>query len=134
MAGAEFALDVLASEVIAQARRPELLLAGGVRWTTKVVLFPVRFIFTAETGREGTNDAAATHYLARPDAPGAAVVSAARGWRTDPPAPDHALALLRAGLLPLYLHYLDDHANRLTSVGHPQLAEAFRQWRTRLIG
>jgi hypothetical protein len=62
-----------------------LLLAAGVRWTTKIVLFPVRFLFTAETGREGTNDAAATHYLARPDAPGAAAVS----------DPDHAVALLR---------------------------------------
>jgi hypothetical protein len=36
--------------------------------------------------------------------------------------------------LPLYLHYLDDHANRLTSAGRPELAEAFRQWRTQLIG
>jgi hypothetical protein len=134
VAGAEYALEVLASDVIAQARQPELLLAEGIRWTTKIVLFPVRFLFTAETGREGTNDAAATHYVARPDAPGAAVVSAALGWRTDPPDPDHALAMLRAGLLPLYLHYLDDHANRLTSAGRPELAEAFRQWRTRLIG
>jgi hypothetical protein len=70
VAGAEFALDVLASDVIGQARQPELLLAGGIRWTTKIVLFPVRFLFTAETGREGTNDAAVTDYLARPVAPG----------------------------------------------------------------
>jgi hypothetical protein len=134
VAGAEFALKTLASDVIAQARQPELLLAGGIRWTTKIALFPVRFLFTAETGREGTNDAAVTHYLARPAMPGADVVSAALGWRTDPPDPDRAVALLRAGLLPLYLHYLDDHANRLTSAGRPELAEAFRQWRSRLIG
>ena len=133
MAGAEFALEALASDVLARARRPELLLAAGVRWTTKIVLFPVRFLFTAETGREGTNDAAATHYVARANAPGAAVVSAALGWRVDPPDPDHALALLRAGLLPLYLHNLDDHASRLTAAGRPELAEAFGQWRTRLI-
>lgn len=133
VAGAEFALEALASDVPAQARRPELLLAAGIRWTTKIVLFPVRFLFTAETGREGTNDAAAAHYIARPDAPGAALVSAALGWRTDPPNPDHALALLRAGLVPLYLHYLDDHASRLTSSGRSELAEAFAHWRTRLI-
>jgi hypothetical protein len=134
VAGAEFALETLASDVPAQARQPELLLAAGIRWTTKIVLFPVRFLFTAETGREGTNDAAVTDYLARPAAPGAGVVTAALGWRTDPPDLDHALALLRAGLLPLYLHYFDDHTNRLTSAGHPELAEAFRQWRSRLIG
>ncbi len=134
VAGAEFALKTLASDVIAQARQPELLLAEGRRRTTKIVLFPVRFLFTAETGREGTNDAAVTDYLARPAMPGAGVVSAALDWRTDPPDRDHALALLRAGLLPLYLHYLDDHTNRLTSAGRPELAEAFRQWRSRLIG
>jgi hypothetical protein len=133
VAGAEFALETLASDVLVQARRPELLLEAGIRWTTKIVLFPVRFLFTAETGREGTNDAAAAHYLARADAPGAAIVSAALGWRTDRPDPDHALAQLRTGLLPLYLHYLDDHASRLTSAGRPELAEAFRDWRTRLI-
>lgn len=133
VAGAEFALEALASDVLAWARRPELLLAAGVRWTTKIVLFPVRFLFTAETGREGTNDAAVTHYLARADAPGAAVVSAALGWRMDPPDPDHALALLRVGLLPLYLHYLDDHTSRLTAARRPELAEKFGQWRTRLI-
>ena len=54
-------------------------------------------------------------------------------YGVDPPDPDHALALLRAGLLPLYLHYLDDHASRLTAAGRPELAEAFGQWWTRLI-
>ncbi|MDQ3899995.1 MAG: hypothetical protein M3319_05930, partial [Actinomycetota bacterium] len=47
--------------------------------------------------------------------------------------PDHALTLLRAGLLPLYLHYLDDHAGRLTAARRPELAEKFGQWRTRLV-
>jgi hypothetical protein len=133
VAGAEFALDALADDVLAQAPRPELVLAAGIRWTTKIVLFPVRFLFTAETGREGTNGAAAAHYAARANAPGAALVAAAFGWRTVPPDSDHALALLRTGLLPLYRHYLDDHARRLMSSGHPDLAEAFRRWRTRLI-
>jgi hypothetical protein len=65
VAGAEFALDALADHIIDQASRPESLLAAGIRWTTKIVLFPVRFLFTAETGQEGTNHAAVTHYLAR---------------------------------------------------------------------
>jgi hypothetical protein len=36
---------------LARAHRPDLLVTAGVRWTTKIVLFPVRFLFTAETGR-----------------------------------------------------------------------------------
>jgi hypothetical protein len=132
VAGAEFALDALAEHVIDQVPRPDSLLAGGIRWTTKIVLFPVRFLFTAETGHEGTNHAAVTHYLAHRDAPAAALVSAALGWRTDPPEGDHALAMLRAHLLPLYRHYLDDHIERLTAAVHPELAEAFLRWRTAL--
>ena len=89
---------------MAHAHRPDLLVTAGVRWATKIVLFPVRFLFTAETGREGTNDAAAHYYLAQDQAPGAALVAAALGWRTNPPAQEHAIAMLRDGLLPLYLH------------------------------
>jgi hypothetical protein len=132
VAGAEFALDALAEHVIDDAPRPESLLAGGIRWTTKIVLFPVRFLFTAETGHEGTNHAAVTHYLTQHDAPAAALVSAALDWRTDPPDPDDALALLRADLLPLYRHFLDDHIERLTAAGRPELAQAFLRWRTGL--
>lgn len=82
MTGAQFALDTLAEDVITHAHRADLLAATGVRWTTKIVLFPVRFLFTAETGEEGTNDVAAHHYLARTEAPGAPLVAAALDWRT----------------------------------------------------
>jgi hypothetical protein len=133
VSGAQFALDVIAADVVAQVHRPELLVIAGLRWTTKIVLFPVRFLFTAETGREGTNEAAAAHYLAQPMPPGAALVAAAQSWRTEPPARDHALAMLRAGLLPLYLHYLDDYRRRLAACGATQLAQAFGNWRSRLF-
>jgi hypothetical protein len=56
--------------VLTQAPHPDSLAAGGIRWTTKIVLFPVRFLFTAETGQEGTNHAAVAHYLAQRDPPG----------------------------------------------------------------
>ena len=38
---------------------------------TKIVLFPVRFLFTAETDRVGTNALAAEHCLASVYAPAA---------------------------------------------------------------
>lgn len=44
--------------MLARARDPDTLVAAGVRWTTKIVLFPARFVYTADTGREGTNEAA----------------------------------------------------------------------------
>jgi hypothetical protein len=152
--GAEFALDYLAgvrrpgalpAEGLGSMRRagedaieeilsPDLLLARGVRRVTKLVLFPVRFMYTAATGRVGTNDAAVARYLRDDQAPSIGLVAAAFDWRRAPPR-DRAAAseLLREQMLPLYLYYIDDHLERLCSVGEVGLACAFREWRSLLV-
>jgi hypothetical protein len=130
VSGAEFALELLARDTAAELHDPERLLSRGVRWVTKVVLFPVRFLFTAQTGQEGTNDDAAARYLAG-DAPGSTLVAAALAWRTAPPEAGRAAVLLRE-LVPLYLHYIDDHSARLAAAGRADLAGSFRRWRSRL--
>ena len=129
VAGAEFALESLSAD---EPQRPELLLACGVRHVTKVVLFPVRFLYAAETGSVGTNPAAVEHHLAITKAPSRELVAAALGWRTTPPENDDALPLLRRELIPLYLFYIDDHVARLTEAGVPALARAFADWRERV--
>ena len=102
---------------------------------TKTVLFPVRFLFTAATGRVGTNEAAVTHYLSRGAARSPDLVAAAFGWRVTPPHDGHAAEkLLGRELLPLYLEYIDDHTTRLADLGRPDLAARFSDWRTALLG
>jgi hypothetical protein len=98
------------------------------------VLFPVRFLYTAMTGQVGTNDAAVDHYLERHEAPSVELVAAARSWRTgvlfeDRPAAD----LLSRELVPLYIHYIDDHIARLRALNRDDLSAAFQNWRERLI-
>ncbi|MCA1845349.1 MAG: hypothetical protein LC792_19585 [Actinobacteria bacterium] len=152
--GAEFALDFLGpgrdvadaatarfgsltpdgAAVIDEVRRPQHLVGQGPRHLTKIVLFPVRFLFTAATGRVGTNHGAVEHYLARPEAPARALVAAALEWRTAPPEDRAAAGLLERELLPLYLEYLDDHAARLGDLGRTDLVAAFAAWRERLTG
>jgi hypothetical protein len=153
--GAEFALDFLGPghgaaasvagglgsltpaghEVIDEVRHPETLVARGPRHLTKVVLFPVRFLFTAATGRVGTNHAAVDYYLANPEAVAPALAAAGLHWRTVPPDdPAAAVALLERELRPLYLEYIDDHTTRLGDLGQPELARAFTAWRRRLTG
>ena len=150
--GAEFALDYLAglrrpagwlarglaslrpAGAIEEIRSPDLLIAHGVRRLTKRVLFPVRFLYTAATGRVGTNAAAAARYLSDGKAPSTRLVAAALGWRTSQPTDEvAAAALLREQIVPLYLHYIADHITRLDSLGEVELAEAFREWRHRLV-
>ena len=116
-----------------EIRTPSRLVARGPRHLTKIVLFPVRFLFTAETGQVGTNRLAAERYLGNARGPSAALVSAASGWRAEPPAGDEAAALLGRELIPLYVHYIDDHIARLHAVGQHRLAGSFRRWRARLL-
>ena len=121
-------------DALEEIRHPELLLARGVRRLTKLVLFPVRFLFTAETGRGGTNAAAVAHYLAADAPPGAALVATALAWRTVPPENNETvLSLLEAEIVPLYLHYIDNQRALLAALGRHDLAEAFGQWRRRLL-
>jgi hypothetical protein len=133
IAGARFALDVLADDVVACARQPDRLVEGGIRWTTKLALFPARFLFTAETAREGTNEAAVQYYSELTGAPGTALVRAAFEWRANPPAAEHALAMLADDFVPLYVYYLTDYIRRLESIGESELAGAFVDWRARLL-
>ncbi|MGD0557006.1 MAG: hypothetical protein ABSA93_18760 [Streptosporangiaceae bacterium] len=139
VAGARFALDYLAGtrpaggDATEEIRDPDVLLGQGIRRVTKVVLFPVRFRYTAATGQIGTNHAAVASYLEDNRAPSTRLAAAALSWRTDPPADQSAASqLLRAELLPLYLHYIDDHIARLDSLAEVELATAFREWRDRL--
>jgi hypothetical protein len=152
--GAEFALDYLAgvrspasvgsvglgsmrlagAGAVEELRSPELLVGRGVRRVTKLVLFPVRFLYTAATGRVGTNDAAVAHYLDSGEAPSTELVAAARAWRTGSQF-EHgrAVELLGQQIVPLYIHYIDDHIERLGRLDCNDLADAFREWRERLI-
>jgi hypothetical protein len=152
-AGAEFALEFLAGvgstaelrgkgvgsmrpaadDAVEQLRHPDVLLARGVRHVTKLVLFPVRFLYTAETGLVGTNQSAAEHYLAGDRVPGTNLVAAALTWRSVPPDEAQAKALLQREMIPLYLHYIDDHRARLIGLGRHDLAEAFVEWRRRIV-
>ena len=100
---------------------------------TKLVLFPVRFMCTAATGRVGTNDEAVGWYLAAADLPAKPLVRVALAWRASAPEDrSAAIALLREHLVPLYLRYIDDHIDRLAAADEPELVHAFEQWRNRL--
>jgi predicted nucleotidyltransferase len=152
--GAQFALEFLAGvrpsqhaalgqlgsmqpageDAVEQIRCPDRLMAAGVRRLTKLALFPVRFLFTAATGRVGTNDAAVDWYVANDEAVSRRLVASALAWRSDEPTDHHATAaLLREELVPLYLHFIDDHITRLHAVGRSDLVSSFTDWRTRLM-
>jgi len=134
VSGAEFALHYLSGDgAVEEIRRPDLLVTRGVRPLTRLVLMPVRLLFTAQTARVGANAVSVATFLIDDRAPGRELVAAAHEWRTAPPTETSTVvALLRAGMVPLYLRFIDDHAGRLTRLGHGELAQAFERWRERL--
>jgi hypothetical protein len=41
--------------------------------------------------------------------------------------------MFSAELLPLYLHYIQNHSKRLQSLGQSELGRALMRWRERLV-
>jgi hypothetical protein len=88
-------------------------------------------LFTAETGREGTNPDAAALYEQQ-GRPGARLVTAALEWRAKLPDPASVASLLEAELASVYRHFVIEYARRLAGLDQPDLAAAFRDWASRL--
>jgi predicted nucleotidyltransferase len=134
--GSEFALWRLdRGDVAALLKDPAALLRTDPKTLTKLVLYPVRFLFTARTGEVGRNDAAVAHLVAAGASPASKLAAAALGWRSTPPAhsDSDAIRAIGAGLLPLYREFFLDHEPRLRACGQADLADAFEDWRHRLL-
>lgn len=133
---ARFATRLLADEqVVAEFHEPRRLLEDPV-YFTKAVLFPVRFLYSANetNGRAAKNDEAIAWYASQPQAVAKSLVHLAAGVRRgDPLDPEQAAPLLAEGLIPLYRSYLDDQASRLREANAPaELITAFARWETLL--
>lgn len=98
-------------------RDPAGLMAQGQRQVAKAVLFPVRFIYTAEVGGLAANPQAARHFLQtrQNTLPGTAqLVQAALEWREQGSvAQARILDLLHAELVRVYLNSLPESAAEL---------------------
>jgi hypothetical protein len=134
IAGAEFALARLdTDEVVAKLKDPQDLARSDRKSLTKLILFPVRFLFTARTGEVGRNEAAVEHFVGiRRDA-ASTLARMALEWRNTQPQAD-AVRAIAAGVLPLYEEFLLEHERRLRDYGRGELADAFARWRLKLRG
>ena len=111
-------------------KQPENLLNKGVRDLTKLILLPVRLLFTGRTGDIGPNDQAVAHFLKTESGPHADLVNAALVWRSKPPSEQdgEAFELIRHGLLPLYRLFVNEYRTLLKARGRLDLARAFNFW------
>ncbi len=116
---------LLGGDLLRKLRNPEEVLGEGARATTKLVLFPVRFLYTAECGRVGSNEDAADWYLGDRVRPGREVVAAAARWRRHGiPAAGHAPQLTTAALAGVYREFCRGYAVRLAPLNCPGTIES----------
>jgi hypothetical protein len=136
LAATEQALRGLSTpEVLAELADPAGLVARGARHLTKRILFPVRFLYTAQTGEIGRNHDAVAHFVRVESGPAVPLVDASLRWRETPPAADDAaaaVALVGAGMRPLYQRFVTDHVQRMQEYGEPALARRLAAWRAAL--
>jgi hypothetical protein len=118
-------VDIAGDDLLRKLRNPEEVFAEGVRATTKLVLFPVRFLYTAESGRVGSNEDAADWYLAGRARPSREVVAAAARWRRHGlPTAGDAPELTTAALAGVYREFCRDYARRLAPLGRSETIES----------
>jgi hypothetical protein len=115
-------------------RDPARLIALGCREVTKAVLFPVRFLFSADTGQAAANAQAVGHFLRSRNGAARDLVRAAADWRErgEFSAADRPLAQLNAGLLPLYRELITTYAQQLVDYGAPEQSTQLTEWWNRL--
>jgi hypothetical protein len=131
VSGAEFAYRILSGpESMAYLQGPEKLAAAPVRTLTKLSLYPIRFMYTARTGKVGINDEAVAHFLATTRGPAADLARRALSWRYNPPLPGarEVAEVLRHGVPALYRLFIEDYEARLREYGEPDLARTYRDW------
>jgi hypothetical protein len=128
----QFALEKLGSpEAIDDLHDPHALVSAGARHLTKRILFPVRFVFTADCHEIGTNEAAVAWYVASGYG-GHELVLRAANWRTRPFEVIEAERCVGAGIVAVYDTFLSTHIEHMTNFGEQELARDLRAWRDRL--
>jgi hypothetical protein len=132
---AEFMLAKLAlpeREELLQA--PRRLISLGCREVTKAVLFPVRFLYTLETGSAANNPKAVEWFVPRANGPVAALADAALEWRHRGTLGPEELTTrtLDAGLMPLYSMLAARYADALRELGETELSAGLDAWQERL--
>ena len=121
--GAELMVGKLInSETEALIRDPRRLVAASCREVTKLVLFPVRFLYTLETGRADGNAPAVRWYESRRGVPAARLAAAALEWRSRGLDRSATPRLLEAELGPLYGELISAYALALPKYGRADLA------------
>lgn len=127
---ARFAAHRFDQSTVELIRHPEVLLGKGVRDVTKLVLFPVRFLFTLHTGEVGHNDDAVDWYAGHGSQ--ADLVRAAGRWRHDGLPAERPAELTPDALAALYREFVDAYLPVVDAPEHADVRTRLTEFRAAL--
>lgn len=136
ISGAEFALSKLrGSEVMKEINQPKLIYNKGTRHSTKIVLFPVRLLYTAITGNIGQNENAINYYANGYNDHTTDLVINAFYWRYEKLIEKIiVINLLEKSLIDLYMRFIDIYYEKMTKYEENTLSTSFLLWKNELMG
>ena len=105
-----------------------------VRTLVKLILSPVRYLYTARTGYVGSNGDAVEYYSEADPGPVAELVQKTLHWRYHPFERGDAVACneIARGIIPLYRLFVRDYEERLHDIGEKELSREFAGWLERM--
>ena len=135
IASAKFALGFLGDQTrINDLRDPSLIVEKGVLYVTKIVLFPPRFIYLAETGHVAGNEESVKFYATSYNGMDAELVRCAFAWRMNG-LPDNLSKVseaLSSGLVNLYCRFIDTYIERLRTYQEDKLETRLTEWKSKI--
>ena len=89
----------------------------------------MRFLYTADTAKSGQTVDAVTHYEQVGNKAHFRLLRQALAWREGPIIKEEAISLVRSGLIPLYLEFIDRYIALLRELGKPEIVARLGNWR-----
>lgn len=135
ISSALFALEYLETEEMANDfSNSQSIIDKGPVYTSKIVLYPCRFIYLQRTGEIAGNDVSYQYYIKYFKGRDSELVEHAYQWRhhSFPESIDQVVYLLDKGLLKLYLNFLDIYIQCLTEYGEIALKQRLVKWKRNL--
>lgn len=114
--------------------QPTKVFEQGVIPLTKIILFPVRFLYTISTGNIVGKDEAGAHYLEKNKGNKAELVKLALSWRYSSLMYNKdTIQLMRTALIPLYVQFIDAYHSKMLAYEEFNLANDLEYWRDKLL-
>jgi hypothetical protein len=109
---------ILTPENLFYLENPRILYGRDYTWLTKLILFPARFIYTAETGCVGSNWSAVEYYShSRGKTISSSLVMSAHKWRSLRMHIDETEMIIKSGFRHLYSELIDIFSGELVNEG-----------------